>query len=413
MASFTAVISGNQTKSTDINQLINALNGTSNSQLLPVNSGGTSVIIANFATAPTSDSAVIECAVIGDASGRLNTYIRSSDGYGGLSAGNGTSITAHWYAQSGGWSTPESVTVAQNLTVSGSSTFNNVTVTGTMTGVVSGTVTSAQTLSGGPITTATGAITSVTSSQVLTLSGQSDIHLQAGTGNFVYISGSSGQTWFDNYGNFSGNAATATTSTELNGQPASYYLNTSGNQTIGGSVTVDGYIYGNVYRDVNHGYIGFETNTGTKLAEMKNNGDFVIGGNTYYTVPSTFYYTAGGSFDTFDIAEVFEADAPYEYGTILCPGDAGKLTQCTHRGCHAALAVSQKGAFCAGSPNIEQGHLPIALKGRILMRTNEYISVRQTVMSDGQGHVCKHELGHAIGFTLDIPHDGYVAVCLY
>jgi len=60
---------------------------------------------------PASDSIIEAMYVTGDSQVRYGVYLRHSDGYSGIEAGNGTSITAHLYAQAGGWTFGEGMTV--------------------------------------------------------------------------------------------------------------------------------------------------------------------------------------------------------------------------------------------------------------------------------------------------------------
>ena len=150
MASFSVIITGNDIVANDVDQLINALNGTVSTQLILVNTSATPPLITQLSAAPASDTAVIQTSIQGDTDARISTYIRSSDGYGGVSGGAGTSITAHLYAQSTGWYIPESLTVAGSITVNGS-----------INATISGNATSAQALSGGSVTTGTNSLSGV------------------------------------------------------------------------------------------------------------------------------------------------------------------------------------------------------------------------------------------------------------
>lgn len=131
MGSFSAVTSGNPTLASDINQYSSILNGTTAGSLniLSATANGTTITTTQ-PSAPTSDSTVIGSVVSGDATTRMSLYIRSSDGYGGITAGAGPSHTAHWYATSSGWKTDESIVVSTNLTVNGSTSIAALTASG-------------------------------------------------------------------------------------------------------------------------------------------------------------------------------------------------------------------------------------------------------------------------------------------
>jgi len=136
--SLTAVVAGNYTNATDINQIINAWNGAADNQIVPTNTatGGT-VLIPTITAAPASDTAIVACTVSGDSgTGRSYLYVRGADGYGGLAGGTGTTTTAHLYAQSYGWYIPETLEVGGNGGFAGNmtSTSLNVNGPGTITG---------------------------------------------------------------------------------------------------------------------------------------------------------------------------------------------------------------------------------------------------------------------------------------
>ncbi|MGZ6281709.1 MAG: hypothetical protein ACXWQ5_00180 [Ktedonobacterales bacterium] len=131
MASFNLVTSGNPTLASDINQYANILNGSvaGTVTLLAPNST-TTPLLALLPSAPAGDTSVMYTSVSGDATSRMTTYIRGSDGYGGITAGAGPTHTAHWYATSSGWKTDESIVVATNLTVNGSTSIAALTASG-------------------------------------------------------------------------------------------------------------------------------------------------------------------------------------------------------------------------------------------------------------------------------------------
>lgn len=138
--SFTQVVVGNPTAANDVNQMLSWLNGSSNNQATLTN-GTATPLIGQFSSAPGSDTALFQGQVSADAAGRLAAYIRGSDGYGGFQAGAGSSFTAHWYAQSSGWKTPESVLIVGGLTVQGSTSLAGIVSTGNLS-LDSGAITS-------------------------------------------------------------------------------------------------------------------------------------------------------------------------------------------------------------------------------------------------------------------------------
>lgn len=177
---------------------------------------------------------------------------------------------------------------------------------------------------------------------------------------------------------------------------------------------------------------GVKKVSGTKLMEAKSNGDFIISGGTYYTDGATFNFSAGGSFDSFDFAEIYRVDQVYEDGTIVCPAEsepipyrAGQrllplMTRCTHDACPLAHIVSRVPGFCAGSPNYpgvdeydEEKPLSqaVALVGRVFAQASEEIAGRVFVCSHGDGRVRavrEGETAMALGISIAPSLDGMV-----
>lgn len=150
MASFTAVAGGNPTNAADINQLINALNGTTASQIFILSTANNAASIFGYLpSSPPSDQSVIRAGLSADTQPRAALYMRSSDTYGGLLGGSGSSITAHLYAQAGGWRITETLTVDGAITLTGGGTVqgNNI-----MQGVSTNKVTVASSAPGSPAT---------------------------------------------------------------------------------------------------------------------------------------------------------------------------------------------------------------------------------------------------------------------
>ena len=175
--------------------------------------------------------------------------------------------------------------------------------------------------------------------------------------------------------------------------------------------------------------IGFKMSNGTKLMEINGSGDLKLSGTWSSGV-------AQSGFDSFDHAEVHTSDADYPYGTVVClvdpaqpiPEDlnsfAATVTKCTHDGCALALVVSKE-------PGITQGHvnapsrpkyddslpisLPLALSGRILVKTAYDIKPGSYVCSDGRGGVRQVVPGDkvtALGVTISSSTSGYVAILI-
>lgn len=153
----------------------------------------------------------------------------------------------------------------------------------------------------------------------------------------------------------------------------------------------------------NGSYLGFRMANGTKLAEIKSTGNFIISGSQYQTSAGTISTVASQSFDAFDVGEAFQCDAKYAKGTIVCPGPNGKLTQCTHDNCHAAMVISYEPGLGLGAPDIENGEHYIALAGSVSCRTAADILPRQLLVSNGRGGVRPvnyEEPAFVLGFSL-------------
>jgi hypothetical protein len=131
--SFTPVSAGNPTLATDINQLLNALNGTTNSTVTIANTSTNVPYTALFTSVPTStDKLIFKGAVSGDGQCRVSLYVRYADGLGGLQFGDGTNVRAHFYGTTGGAKLDESLSIGTNLTVAGATTLQGTSVTGTL-----------------------------------------------------------------------------------------------------------------------------------------------------------------------------------------------------------------------------------------------------------------------------------------
>lgn len=159
--------------------------------------------------------------------------------------------------------------------------------------------------------------------------------------------------------------------------------------------------------------LGVKNNSGTKLMEVKSNGNLIISGTTYYTSQATAGYSSGGSFDSFDFAEVYPCDMAYPDGTVVCPGPDDKLTLCTHSNCNAAMILTPQAGYCIGERDDENFILPVALMGRVRVRTDQCIPRGALVVSDGRGGVRKivpFEWAYTLGFALHETVDGMVGI---
>jgi hypothetical protein len=147
--------------------------------------------------------------------------------------------------------------------------------------------------------------------------------------------------------------------------------------------------------------LGFKQENGTKLAEIRANGNYVIKGS-YQTLSASASIATGLAFDTFDFAEIYEVDQVYAPGTIVCPSDGNPyIAQCPHAGCNLAGAIVQLPGFGLGVPNVPDGDtiynqpyddtLPytqyVSMGGRILVQCSGTIPERTYVVSDGAGKV--------------------------
>ncbi len=189
---------------------------------------------------------------------------------------------------------------------------------------------------------------------------------------------------------------------------------------------------GGDYFSTGHNYIsfpnflGFKTYGGTKCLEIKGNGALNIAG-------SYAYGQGGNGFDNFDVAETYQSDADYAFGTVVChnslalapdPHNLGEytptITQCTHDACALAMLVSMTPGSVAGKinasawpdfDNTQPFNLPIALAGRVYAKTAYTIPAKSYVCSDGRGGVRAIATGQsamAIGVTIGPAVNGLV-----
>ena len=126
---FTAVVTGNVTASNDINQIINALNGTANNVVVLQNTAANAPIItARLTATPVADTVTLRTIVSGNTGTPAGFYVRP-DGYGGVTFGSATAQTAHVYGTTTGVTLTESLSIGANLTVVGIGSLAGGTIT--------------------------------------------------------------------------------------------------------------------------------------------------------------------------------------------------------------------------------------------------------------------------------------------
>jgi hypothetical protein len=162
--------------------------------------------------------------------------------------------------------------------------------------------------------------------------------------------------------------------------------------------------------------IGIKMANGTRIMEVSSGGNMIILGSQYRTTAGTVSTVAGSSFSSFDVAEIYECDQPYEQGTVVCPGPNNKMTLCTHDNCFAASVISHLPGLMLGGEDDDKGHQSVALAGRVQVRTSTpHIGYRILVVSDGKGGVrpiYPDEKAYTLGFTLNTPVNGMVGIML-
>lgn len=133
MASFTDVAVGASTYASDVNQLIDALNGTVAAQVSLLGPDTTSFALKLAASgAPTADYLLLQSLVSGDLQPRAGFYIRgASDHNGGIFAGSGAAILAHLHAIASGWQIDEGLTVTGPVAANGGLSTTSLSVSGT------------------------------------------------------------------------------------------------------------------------------------------------------------------------------------------------------------------------------------------------------------------------------------------
>lgn len=401
MTSFTDVITGHTTNAADVNQLVDALNGNVTAGLVVSGGAGTATPYAASLTAlPTSGGFFyyLDGNQSGDTNLRAGLGIRS-DGYGSLRVGDGTNVVGNWYGQASGWKTDQSVSIAGNLSVVGTSTVSGIVASGTSS-LDAGKI---ATDGAGNITTIKG----ITGTGTFSTSGG----LTSSAGSLTIF----GTTSLDNGTITTSGAGTVNMAGTLNmtgGTPAMGFTNAHALnlQDVNGVYlqfvhdVVGGANFTTFYNGFNTAGFGFKRQDGTKLAEFRANGNMTIAG---------IYQT--GSFDAFDVAESFPCDTIYPPGMVVCPGPDGRLTRCTHPGCPCALIRPTKSGVELGVTDDDPLQQQIALAGRVPTHTSTPVAARQFVCSDGMGGVRameSGETGFALGFALSAADQESVTVVL-
>jgi hypothetical protein len=143
--------------------------------------------------------------------------------------------------------------------------------------------------------------------------------------------------------------------------------------------------------------VGFQRQDGTRIAEHKGNGDSVTVGS---------WLTGSGNLDTFHVAETIEGDCPQDH--VMCPDDQGVMRWCEHEACPFAVVSCRQPGLGIGVEDDEgiDAHLPagsvwMALAGRVPIATNDQLTVRTWVTSNGKGGVRAAKGGElAMGYAL-------------
>ncbi len=161
-------------------------------------------------------------------------------------------------------------------------------------------------------------------------------------------------------------------------------------------------------------FLGFKDSSGNKIGEMKN-GSFIIGGHAIANGDGTGTTTFGaGSFDGFDLGELYPTDATYPGGTVVCPNAEGVFVRCTHDKCPYAMIVSATPGIGIGQIDDVPNHQYLALTGRMLVDTQDTaLAVMAWVTSDGAGGVrgfVAGESGHALGYVIAPSTNGQVGI---
>lgn len=349
MGAFTAVTTGNTTKSTDINQYANAFNATTgiSGGIVLGSSNAVTPWFSRLPSTPGSDQSVLGGGVTGDTSTRVALYLRST-GYGGLWAGSGTAVTANLYATSSGWTIPQSLTVSGTLTVAGTLSLASINTTGGATIGGATTISGALTVTGGeiqPQTTTPGSNAAVTG-------------IDFGNG-----------TRIDAYG----------------GAGLDMRLHAGGYIKLYGD---GGWVIGVA------DHHGWTTHAGTDMMELNDNS----GGSLY--LKGSVNGGQGSLPDTFDVCETVPVTPETAPGMIVCVAPDGRYAPCRHVGCAKAGVLSRGGGFRLGRER--RGHAMRALAGRVRVRLAGDAAAGDWLISDGAGGVRRGAPGEhaaALGYA--------------
>ena len=183
------------------------------------------------------------------------------------------------------------------------------------------------------------------------------------------------------------------TSLAITGNVTAGNANVTGNVTAGG-VKTDNYYYANgvaisftgSYSNANVASY-MPTYNGGVLASYVQTGNITTGAfNTAGTITGNFTLTAGSRLQATyaDLAEYYEADQPYEPGTVLEFGGEKEVTLATDETRRVAGVVTTDPAYImnAGCP----GHaVAIALQGRVPVKVRGNIKKGDMMISGGSG----------------------------
>lgn len=357
---FTDVVTGQPTLASNVNQLVDALNGTVASGVtLLATANNAAILTLNSPSVPASDNAYEWINVSGDStSGRVALGIRST-GYGGIWLGHGG--TAAWdaifYGVSGGSKTDQNFTVGGSFTSTGSATLGGLVSSGSTS------------LDGGAITT--NGSGSLTASLFYATGHQFSLNpssMQGEAANALRIVAANGGVQPD---------------LELHNDGNGYVVIKSGSQHVSlrntaGNSTWDIYPDSSWchYEAQGSGNLGhrFFTN-GQAVAHFGQRGD------TYNLVVSGGFQYGSGNAD--DAELVWGEDRSLRAGEVVCWTDAGDegfgglMVRCAHDDCPGAGVVSSQPASAKGGRVLrdeESGHFeydtdprwkPRATEGRV------------------------------------------------
>jgi hypothetical protein len=105
-----------------------------------------------------------------------------------------------------------------------------------------------------------------------------------------------------------------------------------------------------------------------------------------------------------DLAEMYEADAQYEPGTVLCFGGSKEVTLCSQADCtRVAGVVSTNPSYLMNSGQTGDNVVAVALQGRVPCKVTGIIRKGDLIVSTGDGRGCANNdarVGTVIGKAL-------------